>query len=129
MNETQRLRVELAQAKKYLDITDVSLMSNKSISTIRRKISDGLIKAYQDVPNGKLLFKRIDVENWIEGVVEQEMNNREKIHAKRINHVFKSAKTLDKIKRDKFIKLGLKLAYLDDKLENFFSDVKKRRKE
>ena len=69
MNETQRLRVELAQAKKYLDITDVSLMSNKSISTIRRKISDGLIKAYQDVPNGKLLFKRIDVENWIEGGV------------------------------------------------------------
>tara|TARA_Y100000034_G_C6626217_1_gene273175 strand:+ start:122 stop:337 length:216 start_codon:yes stop_codon:yes gene_type:complete len=69
MNETQRLRVELAQAKKYLDITDVSLMSNKSISTIRRKISDGLIKAYQDVPNGKLLFKRIDIENWIEGGV------------------------------------------------------------
>ena len=55
------------------------------------------------------------------------MNNREKIHAKRINHVFKSAKTLDKSKRDKFIKLGLKLTYLDDKLENFFSDVKKRK--
>ena len=66
MDDTQRLRVELAQAKKYLDITDVSLMSNKSISTIRRKIQDGLIKAYQDVPKGKLSFLRTEIEGWLE---------------------------------------------------------------
>ena len=55
------------------------------------------------------------------------MNNREKIHAKRINHVLKFAKTLDKRKRDKFIKLGLELANLDDRILKLVSDVKKRK--
>ena len=67
MNEELRLRIELANAKTYLDILDVSLLSNKSISTIRRKIDEGKLKKYQDVPKGKLLFKRLDVERWIEG--------------------------------------------------------------
>ena len=66
MNEAVRLRIELANSKKYLDIMDVSLLSNKSISTIRRKISEGIIKSFQDVPKGKLLFKREDIERWIE---------------------------------------------------------------
>ena len=34
MFEEQKLRVELAGSKTYLDIRDVSLLSNKSISTI-----------------------------------------------------------------------------------------------
>ena len=66
MNEAMRLRIELATSKKYLDILDVSLLSNKSISTIRRKISDGILKSFQDVPKGKLSFLRADVKSWIE---------------------------------------------------------------
>ena len=64
MNEATRLRIELANSKPYLDIMDVSLLSNKSISTIRRKISEGILKSYQDVPKGKLLFKRSDIFNF-----------------------------------------------------------------
>lgn len=64
--EIHLLREKLAGSKKYLDIMDVSLLSNKSISTIRRKISEGIIKSFQDVPKGKLLFKREDIERWIE---------------------------------------------------------------
>ena len=66
MNTEKSLRIQLAQSKNYLDINDVALMSNFSISSIRRKIQDGIIKAYQNVPNGKLLFKRSDVESFIE---------------------------------------------------------------
>ena len=44
-----------------------------------------------------------------------------------IQYVFKFAKTLDKRKRDKFIKLGLELAYLDDRILKLVSDVKKRK--
>ena len=66
INESMKLRVELANTKPYLDILDVSLISNKSVSTIRRKIVEGKLKAFQDVPMGKLLFKRVDVERWIE---------------------------------------------------------------
>ena len=67
MNETRKLRIELANSKQYLDIMDVSLISNLSISTIRRRIEQGKLKVLQDVPNGKLLFKRDDLENWLEG--------------------------------------------------------------
>ena len=66
MLEEKSLRIQFAQSKTYLDIKDVSLLSNKSISTIRRKIEEGKLKALQDVPNGKLTFKRVDVEQWIE---------------------------------------------------------------
>ena len=67
MNETRKLRIELANSKQYLYIMDVSLISNLSISTIRRRIEQGKLKVLQDVPNGKLLFKRDDLENWLEG--------------------------------------------------------------
>ena len=57
-----RLRLKLAKEKEYLDIKDVSVLSNFSISTIRRRIEQGVLKPIQDVPNGKLLFKRSNVE-------------------------------------------------------------------
>ena len=66
MLEEKSLRIQLAQSKTYLDIKDVSLLSNYSISTIRRKIEDGIIKPFQSVPNGKLLFKRSQIESFIE---------------------------------------------------------------
>ena len=66
MNESSRLRLQLANSKEYLDIMDVSLLSNKSISTIRNKVSEGILKAFQEVKNGKLSFKKEDVIQWIE---------------------------------------------------------------
>tara|TARA_B100001113_G_scaffold118793_1_gene97024 strand:- start:223 stop:471 length:249 start_codon:yes stop_codon:yes gene_type:complete len=60
-----RLRLKLAKEKEYLDIKDVSVLSNFSISTIRRRIEQGVLKPIQDVPNGKLLFKRSNVEGWL----------------------------------------------------------------
>ena len=60
-----RLRLKLAKEKEYLDIKDVSLLTNLSISTIRRRIEQGILKPIQDVPNGKLLFKRSNVEGWL----------------------------------------------------------------
>ena len=41
INETLRLRIELAKSKAYLDIYDVSILSGFSISTLRkRKLSE-----------------------------------------------------------------------------------------
>ena len=60
-----RLRLKLAKEKEYLDIKDVSVLSNFSVSTIRRRIEQGILKPIQDVPNGKLLFKRSNVEGWL----------------------------------------------------------------
>ena len=37
-----RLRLKLAKEKEYLDIKDVSVLSNLSVSTIRRRIEDGM---------------------------------------------------------------------------------------
>ena len=60
-----RLRLKLAKEKEYLDIKDVSVLSNLSVSTIRRRIEDGILKPIQDVPNGKLLFKKSSIELWL----------------------------------------------------------------
>jgi len=66
MNEAVRLKIELANTKPYLDILDVSLLSGYSPSTIRRRIKEGKLKALQNIPQGKLLFKRSDIEMWLE---------------------------------------------------------------
>ena len=65
--ESMRLRLQLAQNKEYLDITDVSLISGFSASLIRRRIKDNRLKAIQNVKGGKLLFKKEDVERWLSG--------------------------------------------------------------
>jgi len=61
-----RLKLKLAKEKEYLDIKDVSVLSNLSISTIRRRIEQGVLKPIQDVPNGKLLFKKSSIEGWLQ---------------------------------------------------------------
>ena len=66
MNEAVSLKIELANTKPYLDILDVSLLSGYSPSTIRRRIKEGKLKALQNIPQGKLLFKRSDIEMWLE---------------------------------------------------------------
>ena len=61
-----RLRLELSKSKEYLDITDVQLLSGYSVSTIRRRIEEGKLKAFQNVPKGKILFKKESVQKWLE---------------------------------------------------------------
>jgi predicted DNA-binding transcriptional regulator AlpA len=61
-----RARLELAKQKEYLDINDVMLLSGYSPSTIRRRIDDGVLEAFQNVPKGKLLFKKENVIKWLE---------------------------------------------------------------
>ena len=67
INETLRLRIELAKSKAYLDIYDVSILSGFSISTLRKRVNEKKLKALQNVPNGKLLFKKEDVDSWLQG--------------------------------------------------------------
>ena len=50
----------------YMDISEASQYCSVSISTIRRRIADGQLIALQHTPNGKLLFKRENVENWLD---------------------------------------------------------------
>ena len=65
--ERKKLHLELVKQKEYLDVNDVVLISNLSRSTIFRRISQGILKPFQDVPKGKLLFSKKAVKNWIEG--------------------------------------------------------------
>ena len=66
IERTIQFRLELAKSKEYLDISDVQLLSGYSPSTIRRRVDEGKLKAYQNVPKGKLLFKRENVQRWLE---------------------------------------------------------------
>jgi len=66
MTDAVRLRIELANTKPYLDLFDVSLLCGYSQSTLRRRVKEGKLKALQNIPKGKLLFKREDIESWLE---------------------------------------------------------------
>ncbi len=67
MNEEGiKARLELIKTKSYLDINDVMILTGYSPSTIRRRIDEGKLKALQNVPKGKLLFKKESVEKWLE---------------------------------------------------------------
>ena len=65
--ERMRLQLQLAQQKEYLDITDVSLLSGYSVQTIRRRAKEGRLKYLQNIPNGKLLFSKSSIQEWLEG--------------------------------------------------------------
>ena len=65
--ERINLRLQLAQAKEYLDITDVSLVSGFSASIILQRVKQGKLIAIQNVKGGKLLFKRESVNIWLSG--------------------------------------------------------------
>jgi|TARA_R100001463_G_scaffold12021_3_gene33189 hypothetical protein len=68
MNTNYEIRKKIIGLKDYLSISDVVLTTGFSVSTIRRAKNDGYLKSYQPVkPNGKILFKRDDLENWLEG--------------------------------------------------------------
>ena len=66
IEDSIKARIELAKSKQYLTINDVMFLSGYSPSTIRRRIEKGQLKALQNVKRGKLLFKKEDVEKWLE---------------------------------------------------------------
>ena len=70
IEKTIQFRLELAKSKEYLDISDVQLLSGYSPSTIRRRVDEGKLIAYQNVPKGKLLFKRENVQRWLEDGIQ-----------------------------------------------------------
>ena len=71
MNEnTKRLSMELVKSKEYLNMHDVILLSNLSMSTVHRRIKGGFLKPLRQVAYGKLLFTKIEVKRWLEGGVE-----------------------------------------------------------
>ena len=49
----------------YLDINQVSKLTSLSLSTIRRRVSLGELKCTRRL--GKLLFKKSQVEDWLNG--------------------------------------------------------------
>lgn len=53
--------------------------------------------------------------------------NADKLHAKRINLIYNHSKSISKDKRKKFVKLALKLAYLDGKIDEFEKYFKKEK--
>ena len=65
--ELMRLRLQMAQNKDYLDITDVSILSGFSASLIRKRVKEHKLIAHQNTKFGKLLFKRVDVDRWLKG--------------------------------------------------------------
>ena len=66
IEDSIKARIELAKSKQYLTINDVMFLSGYSPSTIRRRIEKGQLKALQNVKRGKLLFKKEDVDRWLE---------------------------------------------------------------
>lgn len=64
--EVLRLKLQLAQSKSYLDMKDVMVMTGFSYSTLQRRIEEGVLKSIQHSKGGKRLFKKEDVDRWLE---------------------------------------------------------------
>ena len=64
LNEIKSL-IQSKGTTKWLDISEVSLQTSLSRSSIRRAVSTGALKCSRKT--GKLLFKVEDVERWLNG--------------------------------------------------------------
>ena len=53
ISENVKYKTEIAKSKPYLDITEISLLTGYSISTIRRAIDDSSLVATQTSKNSK----------------------------------------------------------------------------
>ena len=58
-------KIDNNKRKKYLSITDVSVLTSLSQSTIRRAIKSGSLKCKKRL--GKILFLECDIDNWLGG--------------------------------------------------------------
>ena len=65
--EILRLKLRIAQEKEYLDMKDVMMYSGYSSSTIHRRILQGVLKPFQHIKGGKLLFSKQAIKHWLEG--------------------------------------------------------------
>tara|TARA_Y100000004_G_scaffold197090_2_gene269679 strand:+ start:2897 stop:3127 length:231 start_codon:yes stop_codon:yes gene_type:complete len=59
--------LEKSKYKEIYTLRDVKLMSQFSESTIRRAIRDGRLVKMQQVKNGRLMFTKKAVMNWLDG--------------------------------------------------------------
>ena len=57
--------MEKAKNKPILNVTDCSILSGMSMSTIRRAIDSGDLKSHQIKNRGRLLIKREWFDEWI----------------------------------------------------------------
>ena len=66
IEETLKHTHELIKSKSYLDLKDVSILTGFSISTLRKRVAEGRLKAIQSVQRGKLLFARSEVDSFLQ---------------------------------------------------------------
>ena len=57
--------LEKNQTPKLMTIKDIMSYASLSETTIRRHIQRGTLKPFKE--NGKKLFRKIDVDNWLKG--------------------------------------------------------------
>jgi excisionase family DNA binding protein len=74
INEITQITEQLARIEKkidgspfhrFLDITEASVYTSLSVSTLRRYISKGELKCSRKL--GKILFKESDIDRWLKG--------------------------------------------------------------
>ena len=63
LNEIIELLTKKESTDKWMDINDASKYTTVSLATIRRNVKDNKLKASTRI--GKLLFKRSELENWL----------------------------------------------------------------
>ena len=63
LNEIKELLTKKESTDKWMDINDASKYTTVSVATIRRNVKDNKLKASTRL--GKLLFKRSELENWL----------------------------------------------------------------
>ena len=63
LNEIKELLTKKESTDKWMDINDASKYTTVSMATIRRNVKDNKLKASTRL--GKLLFKRSELENWL----------------------------------------------------------------
>ena len=64
--EERLQELELVKAKEFLNIKDVALLTNLSISTIERRISSGSLKPIQKGFKHRKVFRKSDVMDWMD---------------------------------------------------------------
>ena len=74
MNLSKRLiedkenKIRLAQAKTYIDINELSLISGYSLSSLRRYLQDGSLKSTTRGTRCKKLFSHSQVDKFLNGL-------------------------------------------------------------
>ena len=70
--EAKENKIKLAQAKTYIDINELSLISGYSVSSLRRALQDDKLESTSRGKNFKVLFTHQQVERFLNGGNENE---------------------------------------------------------